>query len=265
MKLASTVQYRGTNYHGFQIQPNAPSIQEELEKALQTITRSSVKVHPAGRTDTGVHAYAMVVHFELPVDFVPSDMQQFFYSLNCVLPKDITFIHFKEMPKDFHARYSCVARSYVYQILTSPYKMVEYEDTTYWYRKTLNIEALKKAVVYLIGEHDFAAFTKETYAKNEETTIRRIDNIQVIEESPLVLLFFQGSGFLHNMIRIITGCLVDIASGLLKPDDLKRILESKDRKQAGRTMPAKGLFFLYAQYQDYQTPRELVPRYRIIQ
>ena len=156
VRIALTVQYNGAGYCGFQIQVKEPSVQEELEKAIFTVTRNRSRIHAAGRTDTGVHAFGQVVHFDLENNEV--DVKKLAYSLNCVLPHDISVIHSSVVDGDFHARFSCLERQYVYRVLNTPLRMALYENQRYWIRHELNLEKMREAAEYLIGENDFATF-----------------------------------------------------------------------------------------------------------
>ena len=257
MRIACTIQYEGSAFVGFQVQPNGLSVQEALEKAVSTIARAPIKVHGAGRTDSGVHAYGMVIHFELEQLAMP--LEKFLYGVNSVLPKAVSIIHGQQVGDDFHARFSCTGREYVYRVLNSPYRMALYENQSHWQRKYLDLAEMKQAAQHLQGEHDFAAFTMTVYKKAGETTVRRIDNISILRAEPFLLFYYKGSGFLHNMIRIITGTLLEVGLGERSADDVQHILQSQEREKAGVTLPAQALFFYRANYDEYETPLELLP------
>ncbi len=267
MKFAFTLQYDGAAFSGYQIQHDERTVQGELEKALKTYFRQPIRVHCAGRTDTGVHAMGQVVHFEASPEVaekIRKNFDQSIYSINCILPDDIGVIYAAEVPSDFHARFSCEGREYCYRLIQSRYKMPFYKKSHYWLRQPLDIPAMRKAAEGLLGEHDFRAFTKKIYERMEQSTIRRIDRIEIIEKPPFVYLYFAGSGFLHNMIRIISGTLICVGRNELTPEQVVAILNGRDRVDAGVTLPAHPLVFVNASYRDYRTPRQLIPLYQDI-
>ena len=262
MKFAFTIQYSGNSFFGFQRQKDYRSVQQIIEEAIFTILRKKIRIYPAGRTDTGVHAAGQVIHFSFDYEnSLLSDMRRFIYAVNSVLPDDVSFIYGKPVSEDFHARFSCKGRDYLYRILNSPYRMALYRETSHWVRTEMDIQKMREAAERLIGEHDFAAFTKAFYQKKGEKTVRRIDDIQIIENYPFIDFYYKGSGFLHNMIRIITGTLLQAGKGQITSDEIAEILKNKKRDLAGQTIPACGLFFLNAYYDEYETPVELLPFY----
>ncbi|RME91705.1 MAG: tRNA pseudouridine(38-40) synthase TruA [Candidatus Hydrogenedentota bacterium] len=254
-RYAFTIQYDGSDYHGMQLQNDFVTIQGEIEKALFTILRQNIRIHYAGRTDTGVHAIGQVIHFDIDREL---ELRRFLYSMNSVLPFTISFVHGQEVSPDFHARFSCLAREYIYRISNTPYRTAFSYKRSVWIRFPLNIEAMQEAASYLIGEHDFASFTKEIYVKKGEKTIRRLDAIHITKKGAELYFHFVGSGFLHNMIRIIMGTLVHVGKQELPPVALKQILEKKRRVEAGKTLPPYGLYFYRAHYEEYKTPEYLL-------
>jgi tRNA pseudouridine38-40 synthase len=262
VKIALTVQYDGSLFFGFQVQNDQRTIQGEIEEALKIYFRREIRIHGAGRTDTGVHSMGQIIHFELPDQDL--DFDRTIYSLNCILPDDITFVYGAKVPLDFHARFSCIGREYVYRVLNSPFQMALFRKDHLWVRKPLSLKLMEQAAEFLVGEHDFAAFTRKIYLRNSEKTIRRIDKISIVTSGEFLYFHYQGSGFLHNMIRIVTGTLIMVGKGEIHPEKLKEILISKDRSLAGITLPPKALVFLNALYDDFQTPRESIPFYRFL-
>ncbi len=263
MKIAFTVQYDGSSYVGFQRQKSGPTPQAELERAFSTILRQPVRIYAAGRTDSGVHAAGQVIHMKIAGE-IPS-LHKLIYGANSLLPPDISVIHGSLVPDSFHARFSCLGREYFYRIINTPYRLALLERHSYWVRFPLNIEAMRIAARQLIGEHDFAAFTPAVYRKQGEKTIRRIDNIRILQRPPEVFVHYQGSGFLHNMIRIITGTLLEIGLGKRESTSMAKIRDKLDRLDSGITLPARGLTFLRAHYRDYATPVELLPYWQLLQ
>lgn len=266
MRFAFTVSFIGKNYYGFQIQPNEVTIQEELEKAFRTILREKIKVITSGRTDTQVSGVGLVIHVEihnLTAQEKTKNLSVLIYSLNSVLPRDISIIYGRQVSDNFHARFSALSREYVYFIYNAPYVNASFLPFSLWIRKELDQKAMLGAVNYLIGEKDFAAFTRGIYQKNKEPTVRRIDRIDIIQKDPFIIFYYKGSGFLHNMIRIITGTLLMVGKKNLKPSALNEILENKKREYAGVTLPPHPLFFLNAEYDEYNTPKKYIPFYSL--
>ncbi|MFZ5630061.1 MAG: tRNA pseudouridine(38-40) synthase TruA [Spirochaetota bacterium] len=248
MKTAMTIEYDGAPYFGFQLQKQQNSVQAELEKALAVVLRQRVRVYCAGRTDTGVNALGQVVHF---AGEYRQAIPELVYSLNSLLPKDIAIRHAAHVPEDFHARFSCLGREYVYIICNSPYRPGNLGFKSLWVRGELDWSPVRAAIPHLVGEKDFATFTRAAIAKSGERTIRRIDGVDVIESQPYIFLYIRGSGFLHNMIRILTGTLLDVARGKISPQQLEEIVANADRLGAGVTQKPDALYFLHAEYKDY--------------
>ncbi|MES0490663.1 MAG: tRNA pseudouridine(38-40) synthase TruA [Leptospirales bacterium] len=259
MKVACTVQYNGAAYFGFQVQKDCITVQEQLEKVLHRYFQNPIRITPAGRTDTGVHSVGQVIHFDLEAktEFSKEELELAIYNLNSMLPRDISIIHADFVPDKFHARYSCFQRKYLYRVVRSDYRMAIHGNCL-WVRHPLNVTKMEEAAQVLIGEHDFASFTKEIYSRNNEITIRRIDNIVIEENAPKINFYYSGSGFLHNMIRIITGTLLKVGKGEITPADIEKILHARTRDHIGDTLPPFPLIFLEALYEDYKTPPELL-------
>jgi len=290
MKIALTIQYDGKNFNGFQRQTGERSVQEDLEKVLGIYFKKNTRVHCAGRTDTGVHSAGQVVHFEIdetdllfrtghledkftdqeplpshaPAGVLRKDIDLAIYNLNCMLPKDISIIYGSLVPEDFHARFSCLGREYVYGVVTSKYRMALYQENHLWIRYPVDVEKMREAAEYLLGEHDFASFTKNIYKVANEKTVRRIDKIKIVPKDSFLYFYYNGSGFLHNMIRIITGTLLLVGRGDIAPIDVDGILKSQNRVNAGNTLPAFPLVFVNARYKNYETPRRLIPYYDLL-
>ena len=187
-KIALTVQYLGDSYAGYQRQKGLPNIQEEIEKGLYTILREKTPIHAAGRTDTGVHALGQVIHFKLSQKSNNQfkSLENLIYSLNSVLPKDISVIYGSHVSHDFHARFSCISREYVYCVANHPFRPAAH-PYFYWVRQPLDIKAIKETIPCLLGEKDFAAFTRANHQSTRGSTVRRIDQIKIVQQG---LLFF---------------------------------------------------------------------------
>ena len=248
MKTAMTIEYDGAAYFGFQLQKQQNTVQAELEKALAIALRERVRVYCAGRTDTGVNALGQVVHF---AGEYRQSLPELIYSLNSLLPRDICIRHAAHVPEDFHARFSCLGREYVYVIYNAPYRPGNFGFKSLWIRGDLDWNPVRAAIPHLTGERDFASFTRTAIVKSGERTFRRIDGIDIVESAPYVFLWVRGSGFLHNMIRILTGTLLDVARGKTAPEAVAEIVGSADRLAAGVTQKPDALYFLHAEYADY--------------
>lgn len=237
------IEYDGTNYHGWQIQPSDPSIQNEIQKILSLITQEDIFVSGSGRTDAGVHSIGQVAHFQSSTAITPEKIQN---ALNKMLPKDIVIRQCTYADNDFHARFSAKRKTYQYRILNSIVPVALYRQYSWHIHKELNIEAMQQAANFLIGEIDFKAF--EGVGSPRKSTVRTIYEATVTKENEIVTFEVTGNGFLKFMVRNITGTLVDVGTGKLTPNDFNTILMSKDRKNAGATAPPHGLFLKHVEY-----------------
>ncbi len=264
MRFAFTIAYKGKFFSGFQIQKEERTVQAELEKAVTIILNEKIRIYTAGRTDAGVSALGQVIHLDVQSEKAMSRMDnlaRFIYSMNSLMPNDISIIYGNAVSDKFHARFSALSREYAYFTYVADYKHAIFSDLGLWFRKPLNVNAMRSAAEYLTGEKDFAAFTREMVLRNNEPTRRRLDEIHIIEKKPFIIFYYKGSGFLHNMIRILTGTLIMAGREEILPADMKSILEGKKRENAGVTLPAFPLYFLNASYEEYQTPLERIPFY----
>jgi tRNA pseudouridine38-40 synthase len=239
-----TIEYEGTNYSGWQFQTNGTSIQELIQKALLKITGEKLNLKGASRTDAGVHALGQVANFKTE-STVP--MAAFKEGLNSILPEDIIIKDACEADPDFDPIKSAIKKSYRYCIQTGDDKSIVTRKFSWNVKKSLDLESIITASRDLVGEHDFEGF--QGHDADTKTTVRNIHSIN-FEKGPLGLLFldFTANGFLKYMIRNIMGTLVEIGSGKRKVGCIKDILESKDRRTAGPTAPAWGLFLLKVYY-----------------
>lgn len=233
------IEYDGTNYSGWQVQENGPSIQAEIENALLIITGEKIRIIGSGRTDAGVHARGQTANFKTESK-MPAD--RFSYALNGVMPKDIVIKESCEIPEDFHARYSAKGKKYSYLILNSKFPSALLRNYAYHinYCERLDISRMRKAAECFAGTHDFAGFMSA--GSSVKDTIRTIYGITIGCSGELIKFTYEGNGFLYNMVRIITGTLVDVGIGKIKAEDIPEIIKSKDRKLAGATAPAHGLY-----------------------
>lgn len=229
--------YRGTKYHGFQRQANAVTVQEVLEKAVSKVLNERVTIIGCSRTDTGVHAnnFCFNVKTESNIRNIG-----FCRGVNGELPDDISILSCEDVSPDFHARFDCKGKEYIYKMHCSESKDPFSTDLALHYRRKFDVEKARRAAAYLVGTHDFASFCAD--CTNVSTTVRTIYSLEIENSGDSVIMLVKGDGFLYNMIRIIAGTLIDINEGRFSPDDMPAILAAKDRLKAGRTAMAHGLY-----------------------
>lgn len=239
-KYAVKLSYCGKNYWGWQEQKKGKTVQAVIEDSLAQIFGEKIKIYASGRTDSGVSVIGQVAHFStdknMPTGFVGY--------INSILPKDIRILAVKEVSDEFHARYSVKRKTYVYRMYMSDVEIPLYEEFALRVPDGIDVKKMNKEAQVLKGEHDFSAFcTSNTEVKTKTRTIYKIC---VKKVGDFIELSVTGNGFLYNMVRIITGTLIDI--GLGKKEDLSSIMGKKDRKKAGRTAAAKGLVLKEVNY-----------------
>lgn len=235
--LKMTVAYRGTRYHGFQRQPNAVTVQGELEKQISRVLNGQTAVYGCSRTDTGVHANAFVLHLHTERDIRCKNLVR---ALNGYLPDDISVLACEDAPEGFHARFDCKGKEYLYRIHAHESKDPFLTDLAYHYRRPLDIDLMREAMQPVVGTHDFHSFCAQ--ATPETNCVRTIYAVSAERDGPDVRLKISGDGFLYNMVRIFVGTLLDINEGVFPPDAMQGILDAKDRLAAGRTAMAHGLY-----------------------
>lgn len=236
MRVCLKVAYDGTNYHGWQVQPNGITIESVLNQALSDLLKEEITVIGASRTDSGVHSLGNVAVFDT-VTRMPAE--KISYAVNQRLPEDIVVQEAKEVAPDFHPRHCDSVKTYEYRILNREFRDPTRRSNTYFYHHHLDVESMKKAAQYLVGEHDFKSFC--SIHAVVETTVRTIYAIEVKREEDVITIRVTGNGFLYNMVRIIAGTLIQAGSGAIAPEKVKEILEEKNRSAAGPTAPACGL------------------------
>lgn len=241
-----TFAYDGTRYHGWQIQPNGISVQETLQQALSTLLRLPVEVVGAGRTDAGVHARMMVAHFDLPTDTFPTlDEAQLVYKLNKILPPDIAVQGVKAVDNEQHARFSATSRTYHYFVHQgkSPF-LRHYSWQVYG---VLDYDRMNEAARLLLGTHDFTSFSKtHTDTKTNLCTLTEARWEPVGEGEWRFTI--TANRFLRNMVRAVVGTLVEVGRGKMSLDELQRVVQAKDRCQAGDSVPGNALFLVDIKY-----------------
>lgn len=235
--LLLTLRFDGTRYHGFQVQKNALSVCEVFQNSVKNIFGKRYDVKGCSRTDSGVHANMYCLSMKI-AENIPCD--KLVTALNHVLPYDIAVTHVKEVPDDFHARYSCTGKQYVYKIHNSRVKDPFSPNSLYRYGYPLDEAMLNAQAKDFIGTHDFAAF--QAHGGDIGDTVRTITDFTVTRYGDTVLFTVTGDGFLYNMVRIMVGTLIFIAMGKLENGCIPAVLASKNRARAGKTMPAHGLY-----------------------
>lgn len=238
-----TIEYQGKEFNGWQKQPNKLNIQGEIERAISSITGEEIELIGSGRTDAGVHSLGQVANFKtnsnLPIEKFP-------LAINSKLKKSIVIKKAEEVPEEFHSRYSVHSKKYRYIINNSQTGTAIYRELEYQFPIQLDVEKMQKAAQYFEGRHDFSAFKASgTSSKN---SIRNIFKAEVFRKEEKVYIELTGSGFLYNMVRIIAGTLLDVGIGKIEPEEIPEIIEGKDRKKAGKTLPAVGLYLVEVTY-----------------
>jgi tRNA pseudouridine38-40 synthase len=241
-----TIAYDGTSYGGWQIQPNAPTIQEILQKNFKVILRHDVMVIGSGRTDAGVHALAQVAHFK---HSEPIDKYRFLGSINGLLPQDIRVKNIESVPLDFHAQYSAISKTYHYHLHLEYIQDPFHRLYRLHVREKVDIQRLKEAAILFVGRHDFTSFANEAHAGcavyDPVRTLKRLD---VFDEEGGVRLEFEADGFLYKMVRNIVGTLLEIGAGKRGLEEVGKIFAAKDRRKAGKAAPPHGLFLVRVDY-----------------
>ena len=243
MRFFITLSYDGTRYHGWQVQPNGPSVQEKLQWALSTILRQDILVTGAGRTDAGVHARMMVAHFD--VETMVYELQDLTYKLNRLLPQDIAIQKMESVSDEMHARFSATSRTYHYYIHTVKDPFLRAYSCELHY--PLEFQLMNEAAAILMTYEDFGAFCKAH--ADVKTTLCHITAAQWHQTSPSSWYFeITANRFLRNMVRAVVGTLIDVGRGRLSLDDFRKVVEGKRRTEAGESMPANALFLEEVKY-----------------
>jgi tRNA pseudouridine38-40 synthase len=237
------LEYDGTDYHGWQLQPSARTLQEVLETALATVLRHPARLHAAGRTDAGVHALGQVATFQTERDV---DVRELRKALNALTPADLAIREVAPVPESFDARRSATSRVYEYRIWNQPWRSAFWHRYTWHVPRALDVRAMRNGAALLVGEHDFSAFRASDC--ESESRIRRVLHSGLTETENLCTYRVQANAFLKHMVRTIVGTLVLVGFGELSVDDVARILASRDRTQAGATAPPQGLCLVAVSY-----------------
>jgi tRNA pseudouridine38-40 synthase len=242
--IKMTIRYDGSRYKGFQrLKDNDMTIQGKIEDVLSKMTNEKIEIIGSGRTDMGVHAYGQVANFKTNSSLSLEKMQSYLYEY---LPEDIVITKLEEVDERFHSRYNAKSKVYLYKIYNNKFHDPFLRRYTTHIPKKLDIELMKEASKYFIGEHDFTSFASSKSKK--KSNVRTIHSINIKEENGLIEIYFEGNGFLYNMVRIMTGALIDVGNKKISPSDIKVMLENKDRTKSSDTAAAKGLYLYKVSY-----------------
>ncbi len=247
------IEYDGTNYHGWQVQPKLKTIQGMIESKLSMITKADTGVIGAGRTDAGVHALGQVANFKTDSRMMP---EEFKAALNSVLPKDIVIKNAQEVEGDFHARYDAINRAYRYTILNEKTSSAFLRNYTYLVSQPLDVDGMADACRSLLGEHNFSSFA--SVGDPVRSFVRTVTDARILNvehaaslfhtQHRLIQFYIEANGFLRSMVRAITGTLLEIGKGKTPPGKMREIMEAKDRSAAGPSLPARGLCLVRVDY-----------------
>ena len=242
-KYLLIIEYEGTAYHGWQMQTNAITIQEVLEKALSRILNAKTTVLGSGRTDAGVHSEGMPAHFVTASKIATGELQ---LALNSILPHDISIKEVREVPMTFNARGSVKYKLYRYVVLNRDYPSALNFRRSWFIPHDLDVAAMQRAAEYLLGEHDFTSFRAGNC--NAKSPIRTMSRVEIVKRKDFLNFEFEGKGFLKHMVRNFVGTLVYVGKNKISADQVKIILEARDRKEAGPTAPSHGLCLIKVEY-----------------
>ena len=238
-----TIEYDGKEFNGWQKQPNKLNIQGTIEKAIQELTGEEVELNASGRTDAGVHALNQVANFKTNSN-IP--IEKIAIALNSKLKKSILIKSAEEVDERFHSRLTCKRKTYRYVINNSKYGTAIYRNMEFHIPQKLDIAKMKEAVKNFEGEHDFKAF--KASGTSSKSSVRTIYKAEVLNDGDKIYIELTGNGFLYNMVRIIAGTLVDVGLGNIAPEEITNIINEGKRQNAGKTLPAHGLFLVSVEY-----------------
>lgn len=238
-----TIEYDGKKFGGWQKQPNELNIQGEIEQAIKQITGEDVELNASGRTDSGVHALGQVANFKTNSNL---EIEKFAVAINSKLKKSIVIKKAEEVPENFHARYNCKGKKYRYIINNSYQGTAIYRDLECHIPQKLDVEKMQEGIKFFEGKHDFKGF--KASGTSGKSTIREIYKAEVKQEGERIIIELTGNGFMYNMVRIISGTIVDVGLGKISPNQIPDIINAKDRTKAGKTLPASGLYLVEVYY-----------------
>lgn len=254
MRYLLTLRFDGTNYHGWQVQQNALAVQPVVQDALERILQQRPGVSGCSRTDSGVHANMYCCHFDMERDLDP---QRLTHALNFALPKDIAVLSTRRVSQEFHARYSCTGKEYIYRFHNAPVRDPFEEGYAVHVHSPMDLERLNRAAAGYVGTHDFTTFCAAR--AKEGDPVRTVRRSELVRQGDTVVFSVEADGFLYNMVRIMAGTLLQVAFGRFSPEDIPRMLAARSRSAAGPTAPARGLFLNRVFYEDFLTGE--TPRY----
>ena len=241
-RIRLVLEYDGTGFSGWQVQPGARTVQGVLQEALSAMMGSRITVVGSGRTDAGVHALGQVAHCDVTRDIPPSNIQM---GLNSVLPRDVRVLDCADTREDFHAQRDALGKIYRFVILNTVRPTALDRFRVWHIRHPLDLPAMRAGAAFLVGEHDFAAFKS---AGDKTTTVRHLRELTIDRDKDHVILTFEANGFLKHMVRNLTGALVAVGLGKLFPEDIQRLLESRSREGSPRKAPPQGLTLVRVMY-----------------
>lgn len=242
-RLLVTIRYDGSAYHGYQVQSNALTVQEVFQNAVQKVFGERLDVKGCSRTDSGVHANMYCISFDTDMNI---SNESVVLALNTYLPEDVAAYDCREVGMDFHPRYNCKSKEYLYKIYNGKYRNPFYAKYALWYRWNIDAEYLNNEAQAFVGKYDYSGFC--SIKSDVEDTVREIYSCKVWREGDFVYFKVCGDGFLYNMVRIMVGTLLFVSEGKIKSGELKNIILSKDRKKAGKTAPPQGLYLNNVSY-----------------
>lgn len=243
-RICLTIEYDGTRYGGWQIQPNADTVQQCVEGALEKVIGTHVKIYSSGRTDAGVHSLGMRAHFDIDTLLPLSAYRE---GVNRFLADDIAITSVEVVTEHFHARFGAVGKWYQYKVYRGKIRSPLQRNISWHVSMELDLELMIVAARLLVGRHDFSAFRSSSCVAR--TTTREVYAFEVVEDGDFLIFNIKGSGFLKNMVRVLVGTLIDVGSGRMDAQGVQNLLECGDRKRAGRTAPAHGLCLMNVWYE----------------
>ena len=237
VNIAARLMFNGSGYHGWQVQKSEVTVAGTIEAALTRLCGHPVKAHGCGRTDAGVHAERYCFNFRTSKNIPPA---RFPFAINSFLPPDISVQNAVRAPDDFDSNLSCIKKEYTYRICNSRIRNPFYSDRAHFYPQKIDLDAMRAAAKHIIGTHDFAALRSS--GTETKTTVRTVHWCEIAENGPLIELRICADGFLYNMARAIAGTLLYVSEGKIRPDDIPLLIEKKDRRLTGPTVPPCGLY-----------------------
>jgi tRNA pseudouridine38-40 synthase len=243
-RFALTVEFDGRPFMGWQRQDHGPSVQQAIEDAAHAVTGEAITVHAAGRTDAGVHGLGMRAHLDIAKTIAPFRLME---ALNSRLrPDPVAILDCVEMPDDWHARFSCLARHYEYRIVQRRAPLTWEKGLVWRIAKPLDADAMQAGAAHLIGRHDFTTF-RSAHCQSD-SPVKTLDRLDVVRDGDRISVFASARSFLHHQVRSMVGCLAMVGQGQWTPGDMRTALEARDRAALGLNAPSDGLFFLRADY-----------------